>query len=271
MRSQPSRSVYRGDTFAIGEFRCAPRDPRFRDSGPAGGNLIVFPREPVVIRHAGRAAVIADSTTAMVYNERQQYTRAEVSPVGDRCEWFAFAATTVAEAYGHDDLARPFGELVRVPLDAATYLLARRAYDHARGRVIDPDWLDEVAMTLLDRVIASARATTPCTPRGTHLELAEAVRCTLALHHAEAHTLAQLAASHGVSAFHLARVFRAVTGHSLHRYRTELRLRAALERIADGVPLATLAFELGFSSHSHFTQAFRAVFATPPRTLRARS
>jgi AraC-like DNA-binding protein len=49
-----------------------------------------------------------------------------------------------------------------------------------------------------------------------------------------------------------------------------LRLRLALDRIDDeGCDLTALANELGFSSHSHFTDAFRSLFGAPPSIVRA--
>ena len=47
---------------------------------------------------------------------------------------------------------------------------------------------------------------------------------------------------------------------------------AALERLAVGADdLTTLALELGFSSHSHFTDAFRREFGRPPSAARKTS
>jgi AraC-like DNA-binding protein len=55
----------------------------------------------------------------------------------------------------------------------------------------------------------------------------------------------------------------------VHRYRNRLRLRAAVERLSDGpVDRSTLAHALGFSSHSHFTAAFRAEFGVTPARVR---
>ena len=69
--------------------------------------------------------------------------------------------------------------------------------------------------------------------------------------------------------FHLARVFKARTGFSLHAYRNQLRLRAALERLAEpGVDLIDIALDLGFSSHSHFTDTFRRSFGKTPSVVR---
>ena len=45
--------------------------------------------------------------------------------------------------------------------------------------------------------------------------------------------LHDIAAAVHASAFHLARVFRAWTGASLHAYRNQLRLRAGLEGLGD--------------------------------------
>jgi hypothetical protein len=59
------------------------------------------------------------------------------------------------------------------------------------------------------------------------------------------------------------------TGVTLHGYVAGLRLRAALEELAKGCPdLGLLALELGFSSHSHFSAAFRQEFGRPPSAAR---
>ena len=80
-------------------------------------------------------------------------------------------------------------------------------------------------------------------------------------------TLDQLARAVFSTPFHLARVFRRETGLGLHQYQTNLRLRHALERLAEDVTadLTMLALELGFSSHAHFTAAFRRAFQVVPR------
>jgi AraC-like DNA-binding protein len=64
-------------------------------------------------------------------------------------------------------------------------------------------------------------------------------------------------------------VFQERTGVPVHRYLTLLRLRASLERLAEGASdLTELALELGFSSHSHFTDAFRREFGFSPSDVR---
>jgi AraC-like DNA-binding protein len=71
------------------------------------------------------------------------------------------------------------------------------------------------------------------------------------------------------SEFHLARVFRNGTGFSLFGYRRHLRLRVALDLLADpGVELTAVAHTLGFATHSHFTDSFRQTFGVTPSALR---
>jgi AraC-like DNA-binding protein len=46
-------------------------------------------------------------------------------------------------------------------------------------------------------------------------------------------------------------------------------LRLALEHLVNGKPdLTMLALDLGFSSHAHFTEAFRTEFACTPSAFR---
>ena len=72
----------------------------------------------------------------------------------------------------------------------------------------------------------------------------------------------------GTSAFHLARLFGRHTGFTLHGYRTRMRLLHALDRLEEARgTLTDLALELGYSSQSHFTDAFRRAFGAPPGSL----
>jgi AraC-like DNA-binding protein len=92
------------------------------------------------------------------------------------------------------------------------------------------------------------------------------VRLYIMIHWAERVTLAQLADIADCSIWHLASIFRSRVGLPIHRYMKRLRLRHALERLHRGcTDLTRLALDCGFSSHSHFTAAFRQEFGTTPR------
>ena len=50
----------------------------------------------------------------------------------------------------------------------------------------------------------------------------------------------------------------------VHQYLLRLRLTVALERLDGGENVSTVAHAVGFSSHAHFTDAFRARFGMAP-------
>lgn len=82
----------------------------------------------------------------------------------------------------------------------------------------------------------------------------------------DVHELARLA---GCSPFHLCRIFRNRTGQSLRQFRLQQRLGTALGRLGEGEEdLAALACDVGFSSHSHMTEAFRRSLGRSPSELR---
>ena len=102
-----------------------------------------------------------------------------------------------------------------------------------------------------------------------HAELTEAVKHVLAIRLCERVTLEEVSRAVDTSPFHLARVFQRQTGVPIHRYLARLRLRTAIERLEQGArDLAALALELNFSSHSHFTDAFRREFGCTPSDVR---
>ena len=81
-------------------------------------------------------------------------------------------------------------------------------------------------------------------------------------------SLEEIAAEVNASPFNFARMFNHQTGMPLHRYLTQLRLRAALERLGEADDITSLALDLGFSSHSHFTDVFRREFGKTPSEFR---
>jgi AraC family transcriptional regulator len=84
-------------------------------------------------------------------------------------------------------------------------------------------------------------------------------------------SLSQIASDLGVTSIYLTQCFKRSEGMPLYRYQTLLRLSRALDRLPERDDITDLAFELGFSSHSHFTAAFRSELGTTPSQYRAQA
>jgi AraC-like DNA-binding protein len=74
-----------------------------------------------------------------------------------------------------------------------------------------------------------------------------------------------------VSAYHLSRIFKLVTGQTFSAYRRRVRIRSALDLLLEGqVDLATVAAASGFADHAHLTRTFRTELGDVPSEIRGR-
>jgi AraC family transcriptional regulator len=270
---EPSRVVFESRLFRLGEFHLLPGDARWRRENSIGtGAHVVFPGTAVRIAHAGRPAFLADANVAVFYADGEAYRRELVDPRGDHCVFVVPAPRLLTEA------VRAAGGRAGVPFthgpaDSGSYLRQRLVAHHAaHSPEPDPLLVEEELTRAVAAVVAAAfhahRRPPPSARRGA--DPVDGARAMLAARYGERLSLDDIAREVHVSPFHLAHRFRARTGVGLHGYRTHLRLREALRRIAEpGISLTDLALELGFASHSHFTDTFRRTFGRPPSEVRA--
>lgn len=229
---------------------------------------VAFPRTSTIILHAGREPVLANANHVMFYNPGQRYRRALHDPRGDRC-WFVELEPSLLSELG----ASGGFQFASGPGDVRVRLLLHAAVGHLEGPRADTLLVEEAVLEALDRTVAAAaafeRRRLPARPA--HRELVERAKRLLTESACERISLEELGDRLHVSGFHLARVFRAGTGESLHRYRTRLRLTLALDRLTDPqTELGRLAHDLGYASHSHFTDRFRGELGVPPSLVRGR-
>jgi AraC-like DNA-binding protein len=265
--------LFRSDIVAAGKFRCPATDPLFRDSGPCSHHTFVFPRTVTAIRFDDGRSFVATPSSVVFYNEHQRYTRARVNEI-DASDWFVVAGDVLAEIIRFDDPRRPFA-VAEAPVDAAAFLEQRRLFDaldawnaaaggSARPR-FDALEVEEAVLGVLRRVVKDAREK----PKRAADEVEE-VKRLLARDVTRNIELRRLAGAVSMSPFALCRAFRARTGETITRYRHTLRLRLALDRLRDErAGITGIALDLGYSSHSHFTAAFRRHFGVAPSAWRA--
>jgi len=247
-------------------------------------NDIVLLRHGAFSKHFGRRILTADVNQAVFFAKGSTYRVSHPADCGDRGSVFVPAAHVLHDMIRELDPSiddrpdQPF-PFVLGPCDSAVFLrhheLVRRL-ESAESNPLEPLSADVMALQLVADVLeaAFARQGLPRKRRRNdtdddHADRAEAVKTYLASRLGERITLDEVARAVHASPFHLARIFQQRTGVPIHRYLTRLRLRVALERLADGAnDLTMLALELGFSSHSHFTDAFRREFGHTPSEAR---
>lgn len=182
---------------------------------------------------------------------------------GDACTVLTVSETLLSE-YGAWKPLRPTTRVTQ-----RVFRLQSELAWAARRGAIEPLQAEETARQLIEEVFTrDAQAGASASP--THARLVRRTQEFLAAHVSEAMSLDDIAASVGSSTAHLCRIFRRSTGESIHQYRLALRLREGLARLEGGErDLTSLALDLGFSDHSHFTNAFARAFGSPPSRYRA--
>ncbi|MEZ4236884.1 MAG: helix-turn-helix transcriptional regulator [Myxococcota bacterium] len=225
------------------------------------------------IAQAGRRAVVANPNVGMLYNGGTPYRRRLIDPRGDRCTFVALdeahLRSVVAAVDPRWDGGAPFRH-ARGPVPAG----ARLQLHHLLARLPDADDLEveEVLLELVAAVVGGAvhgGDPVPRTPtERRHRDAVHRMETAVSQGFRGPLSLDDVAAAAGLSPFHAARLFRRHTGSTVHAYREQLRLRAALQALRRrDVPLDVLALELGFTHHSHFTARFRRAFGVPPSAV----
>jgi AraC family transcriptional regulator len=267
------RLVFSSSLVCAGLFRCPPDDEHFPGGRPCSAHSVVFPREPVWIQHERGKRFLGDPSVATLYNRGETYRRWSVAGRPDRCDWLAFPDALVREAVHEvapqaaDATAGPLRPQA-APVSAALYAAQRRLFGALeKSPAPDPLEVEERAVALLRAVLRSAyikETSRPTRQTRRSLDAVEQIRGRIAAGLTRRPSLTELVAGLEISPYHACRSFTAATGMTISAYRTELRVRAALEPVLAGEDLTATALSLGFDSHSHFTYAFRRTFGAPP-------
>jgi AraC family transcriptional regulator len=132
--------------------------------------------------------------------------------------------------------------------------------------------IEQSAIALLTQILYSSSFPSPA-PRGRagwgHLHLIGSVKDLIGTGR-EHWSLTGIAAQLHVSPAYLTDLFRRHEGVSIARYQRRLRLSRALVELPHTDDIAALALDLGFSSHAHFSTAFRATYGETPSMYRRR-
>lgn len=276
------RTLFETTLVSAGKFRCPREHPRFRDSGPIRSFVLAFPRTAGAVRFEGERPFFVSPLISPLYNEGQRYGRMGLNAEGDRSDWLA-----IHDRHSVIELVREFDPAVEDHPDrplrirfapVASSLYARQRFLLAAIGSTNPPGpaaVEEEVMTIFRQALRSGYASRGNSPRSRRArgDRERFFRVRMVLHESYRRRLplSTLAAGAGLSAVHLCRLFRRYQGTSVHQTIVALRLRDSLEGLRDPrADLEALAVEIGFSSHSHFTAAFRRAFGLTPSQARGR-
>lgn len=259
------------DTLNVRNVHCAGQ---CRHRGPEewqASTLLVFPYRGVYLRHVGGEETTADANQLVPFNADESYRVSHPVAGGDHSLVIAAAPELLHEAAAAGRLLPGAAPRFRDPalrMDARAQLLAARLRLGLLRGAVEPLQAESLGVALLARTVGAGVERGPRLTPGRR-RLVDRAKLLIASDPSRRWRLQEIAGQVGSTALYLTQSFSAVEGMPLYRYQLRLRLASALDQLADADNLAALAHDLGFSSHSHISAAFRQVYGSTPASVRA--
>jgi len=235
------------------------------DEECAHATHLVFPYRGIFVRHVGRDDAVAESNQVLFFNPHEAYQVSHPVVGGDACLDLRLSEDTLHELAPAELLQRGTTSFLmqrrRVdPRAQALVALLRHSLQRGVAELLEAETL---ALTLVRRALGERTSHAAGASHGRR-KLVDRAKLVMASDLARRWTLAEIASEVGVSPVYLTQVFAQVEAVPLYRYQLRLRLARALDLLGDYDDLTQLGLELGFSSHSHFSAAFRQAYGRTP-------
>lgn len=237
---------------------------------------LVYPYRGVFMRHVGKADTVAESNQVIFFNRGEDYRVSHPVEGGDACLDVQVDEAVLGELAPKEQLrsgALASFKRPRRRIDPrAQALVALLRYSLHRG-VAETLEAETMTLTLIRRSLGERTSHSAATTYGRE-KLVDRAKLVLSSDLARRWTLAEVATQVGVSPVYLTQVFQQVEAMPLYRYQLRLRLARALDLLGSCRDLTALGLDIGFSSHSHFSAAFKQAYGRTPaefqRTLHLR-
>ena len=259
-------SLLRTEIVSLRNVRCSGTCRHRTPEESASTTHLVFPYRGIYVRHVGSDQAVADANHVLFFNADEGYQVSHPLAGGDSSLSLSLADSILRElAPGWLLSGRPNAGFRHQhqgidPRAQALVALLRHGLDNS---TIEPLEAENLALTLVYRSLRS-RTSRECRATHGNRRLTDRIKVLLAGDLSRRWTLAEIAGEIRGSPVYLTQVFQQVEGIPLYRYHLRLRLARALDLVARYDDLAALAADLGFSSHSHFSAAFRRAYGRSP-------
>ena len=231
---------------------------------------LVFPYRGAYVRHLGQDQAVAEANQVLFFNAGEGYRVSHPVPGGDASLTLVIREPQLRElapaAFLREGATVRFRSQ-RSRVDARAQALVALLRHSLRHKLAEPLEAESLALTLVRRALGPRTSPAVGASAGRQ-RLVDRIKLVLASDLARRWSLAEIAAEVRGSPVYLTQVFQQVEGLPLYRYQLRLRLARALDLLAQYDDLSALALDLGFSSHSHFSAAFRTAYGRSPSEFR---
>lgn len=230
----------------------------------SAATTLVFPYRGLFRRHVGAADSIGEANQVLFFNRTETYQVSHPVDGGDSCLAVQLDAGVLHElmppelAQDHDRF-----RLSSRGIDARSQVLVALLRHGLHIHSFDTLEAEALALTLVRRTLGERTGRTRNGSAGRR-KIVDRAKLAMSADLSRRWTLAEIAAEVGVSPVYLTQLFQQVEQVPLYRYHVGLRLARALDLLPASDNLTQLGLELGFSSHSHFSTAFKKAYGRTP-------
>jgi len=264
------RSLLKSPTVKIRDTYCQGSCRHQSTEECTATTQLVFPYRGVYVRHLGSEQAVAEANQVLFFNATEGYRISHPVEGGDACLTLVINESLLRElaprAFLRDSATLAFQQQRR-RIDARAQVLVALIGHSLRHNIAEPLEAEGLALTLVQRALGLRTTHAAGANLGRQL-LVDRAKLVLTSDLARRWTLAEIASEVRCSPVYLTQVFQQVEGLPLYRYQLRLRLARALDLLAKYDDLTTLSLDLGFSSHSHFSAAFRQTYGRSPSEFR---
>jgi AraC family transcriptional regulator len=259
-------SLLRSPTVTIRDTKCEGSCRSMSPEECTNTTQLIFPYRGVYVRHVGHDQTVAEANQVLFFNAHEGYRVSHPVAGGDGSLTLVLDESQLRELAPPDILHRSAAIAFRrrrLRIDTRAQALVSLLRHSLHHKVAEPLEAEVLALTLVRRTLGPRSSHAPCATAGRQ-KLVDRAKLVLSSDLMRRWTLADIAGQLRVSPVYLTQVFQQVEGLPLYHYQLRLRLARALDLLARYDDLTTLALDLGFSSHSHFSAAFRQHYGYSP-------
>jgi AraC family transcriptional regulator len=264
------RSLLKSPTVTIRDTYCQGNCRHKSIEECTATTQLVFPYRGVYVRHLGHDQAVAEANQVLFFNATEGYRVSHPVQGGDASLTLEISEPLLRElarrAFLRDSGTLAFRQQRR-RIDARAQVLVALLGHSLRHNIAESLEAESLALTLVQRALGLHTTHAAGASVGRQL-LVDRAKLVLTSDLARRWTLAEIATEVRCSPVYLTQVFQQVEGLPLYRYQLQLRLARALDLLAKDDDLTTLSLDLGFSSHSHFSAAFRQAYGRSPSEFR---
>lgn len=267
--SLTKNQYYKSELLNVRTVACRMAQKGKSDIESSDTDRLILPLRGVCVMHFSRnTQIIGEANLGLIVPAGRLYRVSHPVVAEDDCLVMEYSANCFRDVLESVLLSASPGthSFLSLPAIAARNLVCYRLAQNVAG----PLEIEETALALLSYALRGSQANRPAHRRSSKIpRQIDIAKVVLLTHPEKDWSLTALARILQCSPFYLTRSFREYVGVPLHRYQLHTRLARAIDLLLDtNQDLMTIALNLGFSSHSHFTFSFRQLVGFTPNRLR---